>query len=179
MRTAIAAIAGAAAALVAASALGVAAAEAPTVSPTRTVAVQGIATVPIAQGSSASAATAVYRQAMAAAVTDGQSKAEFLAAKVGATLGPAQTVSEDGGSISCTGTTENGYVAYEGEQPDFGNARVLAGGVLRAAAAAPSGAPAPRPLVKRHKPRRKAKGKAALVSGCTLQAEVSLAYALG
>lgn len=178
MRTAIAAVAGAVAALLAASALGVAAAEAPTTSPTRTVSVQGVATVPIAQGSSAVAATAVYRQAMAAAVADGQSKAEFLAAKAGAGIGPVQSVSEDGGSISCTGTSEDGYVAYEGEEPDFGSARILAGGPVRAGAAPSASVGAPRPLVKHRKARRRPKGKAALVAGCTLQAEVSLAYAL-
>ncbi len=178
MRTAIAAIAGAAAALVAASAIGVAAAEAPTSTPARTVAVQGIATEPLAQGSSAAAATAVYRQAMAAAVADGQSKAEFLAAKVGATAGPAQTVAEDGGSITCTGTGENTYEQYEGEQPDFGNASRVARGVFAAPESA-SSAPAPKPAVKkRRKSKRKPTGRAATVGTCTLTAEVSLAYAL-
>ena len=55
--------------------------------PSRTVSVEGVATVPIAQNANLAAATSVYRQGMAAAVADGQSKAEFLASKAGATLG--------------------------------------------------------------------------------------------
>jgi hypothetical protein len=161
--------------------LGVAAAEAPTTTPTRTVAVQGVASVPIAQGSSAAAATAVYRQAMAAAVTDGQSKAEFLASKVGATIGPAQTVVEDGGGISCTGAGENTYAPYEGEQPDFGYTNVRGVVAAAAPAAAPRSTAGGAPFSTKHrKAKRKPKGHAATVGpGCTLRAEVSLAYVLG
>jgi hypothetical protein len=169
-------------ALIAASMLGVAAAEAPTSTPTRTVAVQGVANVPIAQGSSAAAATAVYRQAMAAAVTDAQSKAEFLAGKVGASAGPAQTVAEDGGSISCVGPGESSYVPYEGEEPDFGSPSARVVPLLAGRSAAPSGAPAPVrvPLKKHRKSKPRPKGRAATVApGCTLSAEVSISYALG
>jgi hypothetical protein len=59
----------------AANMLGVAVAEAPTGTPLRTISVQGTATLPIGQGDNAAAATAVYREGMAGAVTDGQSKA--------------------------------------------------------------------------------------------------------
>jgi len=177
LRTTIVAVAAAAAALVAAGMLGVAAAEAPTVTPTRTVSVQGVADLPLAQGSSAAAATAVYRQAMAAAVNDGQAKAEFLAGKVGATLGPAQTVAEDGGYISCTGG-ESGYTQYEGEQPDFGTARsnptVVAPAV--GAPAASSGATVTKPkAVTKHRRRH---AKAASAVSCVLTAQVSLSYAI-
>jgi hypothetical protein len=64
--------------------LGTAVAEAPTTTTLRTVSVEGVGTQPIAQNADAATATGVYRQAMAAAVTDGQSKAEFLTGKVGA-----------------------------------------------------------------------------------------------
>lgn len=171
MRTLIVAAAAAALALVAAGLLGVAAAEAPTPTATRTVNVEGVSNLPLAQGASAATATAVYRQAMADAVADGQSKAEFLAAKVGATLGAAQSVDEDGGSISCTGG-EEGYVAYEGEQPDFGTARSQTSPVVASAPAAPVAA---KPVAKK----RRKRAKAAVATSCVLSAEVSLSYAIG
>ena len=118
MRVPIAATAATAAALVAASMLGVASAEAPTSSPVRTVSVEGVSIAPISQTADAASATAAYRAGMAAAVADGQSKAEFLASKVGASLGPAQSVVEGGGYISCVGTEE---AEYQGAQPDFGS----------------------------------------------------------
>jgi hypothetical protein len=178
MRIALAGILGAVAALVAASMIGVASAEAPTTTPTRTVAVQGVATVPLAQGSSAAAATAVYRQAMSAAVTDGQSKAEFLTGRVSATLGPVQSVAEDGGSIECSSPDGTEYVDYTGEQPDFGHATRTAFGLAAPAAAPQSSLARPKPVTKK-KHRRNRKGKAATDGGCKLSAEVSLAYAIG
>jgi hypothetical protein len=188
MRIAITAIVAAALAIFTASMLGVASAEAPaptttTVAtpvpvspPVRTVSVQGIATAPIAQGSSVSSATADYRQAMAAAVSDGQNKAEFLAGKVGATLGIVQSVTEDGGSIECRGE-ESRYTEYEGEQPDFGS---LGSTVLpeRAAAAVPPAAPASHKVTAKHRKARHPSAKTADASTCTLSAQVSLVYAL-
>lgn len=167
-----------AAVLFAASMLGVAVAEAPTGTPPRTIAVQGVANVPIGQNDNAQAATAVYREAMAAAVGDGQSKASFLAGKVTASLGPVQTVIEDGGYISCRGGGgETGYAEYEGEQPDFGSRPVpgVAVGV-----AAPLRAPAARPVqrAKRRK-RRSPAARKATVGSCTLTAQVSLVYTIG
>ncbi|HEX5223728.1 MAG TPA: hypothetical protein VFW29_01235 [Solirubrobacteraceae bacterium] len=180
MRIALAGILGALAALVAASMIGVASAEAPTTTPTRTVAVQGVATMPLAQGSSASAATAVYRQAMAAAVTDGQSKAEFLTARTGAALGAVQSILEDGGSIECSGVNSDEYAEYTGEQPDFGHATgAVAGRVLAGAAAPQTSLARPKPAIRKKKHRRSRKGRAATVGGCKLSAEVSLAYAIG
>ena len=122
MKRAIAVMIAIAAGLFAANMLGVAVAEAPTGTPLRTVSVQGTATVPIGQSASAAAATAVYREGMAGAVADGQSKAAFLAGKLSATLGAVQSVAEAGGYINCTGGPEGGYAEYEGEQPDFGYA---------------------------------------------------------
>jgi hypothetical protein len=92
MKIAIAATMAAAAGLVAANMLGVAAAEAPTGIPVRTVSVQGVATVPVGQSANVAVATAAYRQGMAGAVADGQSKAEFLASKAGAMLGSVQSI---------------------------------------------------------------------------------------
>ena len=180
MRVPIAAAAGGTAALVAASMLGGAAAETTGGgAPVRTVAVGGVASAPLAQGASAASATAVYRQALAAAITDGQAKAEFLAGKVGATLGAAQSVAEGGGSISCTGepgSEGTRYVAYEGEEPDF-PAGGFVPGVGPVAAAAPAvGAPVPRKLRRRR--HRTTAHRAAAVT-CTLQAHVSLSYQLG
>src|SRR5436305_11329738 len=134
MRSSIAAIAGVLAALVLSGMLGVASAEAPTTgAPVRSVSVGGVAKVPIAQNADAATATAAYRQGMAAAVTDGLSKAEVLAGKAGATLGAVQSITEGGGYISCTGEEENEYAQYRGEQPDFASP-VTYGGPVRAVA---------------------------------------------
>ena len=188
MRIAITAVVAAALALLTVSMLGVASAEAPaptttTVAapvpaspPVRTVSVEGVATAPLAQGSNASSATASYRQAMAAAVSDGQSKAEFLAGKVGATLGLVQSVSEDGGSIECRGE-ESRYSEYEGEQPDFGSSSTAVG-PLRAAAAAPPAAPSSHKVTSKRRKARHPSAKTAAASTCTLSAQVSLVYAL-
>jgi hypothetical protein len=185
MRIAIIATVAAALALFAASMLGVASAEAPTPTtttvsatpppapsaPVRTVSVQGVANVAIAQGSNVSNATAAYRQGMAAAVSDGQSKAEFLAGKVGATLGVVQSVGEQGGSIQCVGE-ESKYAEYEGEQPDFGSSEHTV------FAARPAAAPAV--AIPGHKVARKRRPRAkkAVAVTCTLSAQVSLVYAL-
>jgi hypothetical protein len=179
VKNAIAAISGVAAALLAVNMLGVASAEAPTGTSVRTVSVGGIAIVPIAQNANAASATAVYRQGMAAAVSDGQSKAEFLASKAGATLGSVQSIAEGGGYIGCTGTDESGYAEYQGEQPDFGSpagsigpARVSPG-----VAAPKSGTPLHRPTTK-HRKRKAPTAKHAGAPGCTLTAQVSLVYSI-
>ncbi|MCW3067720.1 MAG: hypothetical protein JWL67_345 [Solirubrobacterales bacterium] len=179
MRSVVAAIAGALAALLVASMLGVASAEAPTGTPVRTVSVAGVASVPIAQGANAASATDAYRQGMAAAVADGQSKAAFLASKAGVAVGGVQNIAEGGGYIVCTTGEEPGYAEYQGEQPDFG---FSPGGVraLNNAAAAPksSSPPVRKPSAKHRKHKTPAAKKAAAAT-CTLKAEVSLAYSIG
>ncbi len=173
MKSAIAATMAVAAGLFVANMLGVAVAEAPTGTPLRTVSVEGVATVPIGQGSSAAAATEAYRQGMAAAVADGQSKASFLAGKVGATIGGVQSVAEGGGDINCIGS-ESGYVGYEGEQPDFGYAQQPGVVASRSAAGA-----APKPAAKHKKRKHPTAKKAATPASCTLDAQVSLVYTIG
>jgi len=175
----IAVILAVAAGLVAANMLGVAAAEAPTTTPVRTVSVQGVATVPLAQGADVAVATAAYRQGMAAAIADGKVKAEYLAGKVEATLGSAQSVVEDGGSIGCTRKEESPelesrYAEYEGEQPDFGYGTSTA---PRVEAAAPRVASGARPPKKAKKKKRPTARKSSAVT-CTLSTQVSLIYAL-
>jgi hypothetical protein len=166
-------------ALVAAGTLGVASAEAPTTaSPPPTVSVQGVAVEPIEQSASAAIATTVYRQGMAAAITDGQAKAQFLASSAGVTLGAVQSIVENGGYIGCTGNE----VEYLGEQPDFGSPGVgVSPGAVSvprvAATATPGGS---KPAVK-HAKKKKHKSpvaKRASVAGCTLTAQVSLTYAI-
>jgi hypothetical protein len=175
MRIAIAASAATTAGLIAAGMLGVATAEAPTGAPVRTVSVEGVATEAIGQSATAAAATAVYRQGMTDAVSDGLAKAQFLASKVGATLGAAQTVVEGGGYISCVGEAE-----YLGEQPDFGSpgvsipqSGVTAPAVRRGAAQAVG-----RPRRKHRSRRKTPTAKKATVSTCSLSTQVSLSYAL-
>ncbi len=178
MRNVVAATMTVVAGLVVANMLGVAAAEAPTATPTRTVSVEGVATVPIAQGASLATATAIYRDGMAAAVTDGQGKAEFLASKAGATLGAVQSIAEGGGSIECTGGEESGYVAYQGEQPDFGSAQSVS--PLRAAAA-PATPALHKPTAKKRRKKKNVTSptaKKAAATACNLTTQVSLLYAI-
>jgi hypothetical protein len=173
MKSVIAATLVVAAGLVVVNMLGVAAAEAPTTTPIRTVSVEGVATVPIGQYAKLAEATAVYRQGMADAIADGQNKAEFLATKVGATLGSVQSIAEGGGSIGCTGGEESGYVEYQGEQPDFGSPAESV--VPLRAAAAPS-VKAGKPAVK-HRKKHPAAKKASATT-CTLNAQVSLVFVI-
>jgi len=165
-------------ALIAAGMLGVASAEAPTTaSPPPTVSVQGVATVAIGQSASAAAATTVYRQGMAAAITDGQAKAQFLASSAGVTLGAVQSIVENGGYIGCTGNE----IEYLGEQPDFGSPGVGVSGVAvspRAVTKAAPGAGKPTVNHAKKKKRRTSVAKRASVAGCTLSAQVSLTYAI-
>jgi Protein of unknown function (DUF541) len=174
MRIAIAAVSVASVALIAAGTLGVAGAEtttAPvaTVVP-RTVSVQGVASAPVEPTASTAAATAVYRQAMAAAIADGQSKAQFLAEKTGATLGAVQSISEGNGYIQCPGEEE-----YQGGQPDFGSGSPVVAVPVAFAKGhlSPSVHKAP---VKHHK--RRASAKKAAVEPCALSTQVALSYQL-
>jgi hypothetical protein len=180
MRTVIAAAVVTTIALVAVGMLGVASAEAPTTAaPPPMVSVQGVATEPIEQSATAATATSVYRQGMAGAISDGQAKAQFLAEKAGVTLGAVQSIVEDGGYIECTGG--EGYEGYSGEQPDFGSSS-------RGVAVAPEASPRAvartptsktrKPAVKRGKKRKSPTAKRASATGCSLSAQVSLAYAL-
>jgi uncharacterized protein DUF541 len=176
MRSAIAAGIAATVTLLAASVLGVASAEAPVTPPQRTIGVEGVAQLAIGQSDSAAAATAVYRQAMAAAIADGQSKAEFLASKVGAALGSVQSVVEGGGYIGCFSDEPEQSAEYEGEQPDFGSGPTTA----VPATAAPSVAAihvTAHPKPKKRRSKHPVAKRAGAVS-CTLSAQVSLVYAI-
>jgi hypothetical protein len=177
MRSAIAATMTVAAGLLVANMLGVATAEAPTGTPARTVSVQGVATVPIGQNDNRAAATAVYREGMAGAVADGQSKAEFLAGRTGVTLGGVQSVVEGGGYVACTGgSEESGYAEYEGEQPDFGS--VPQPGIVAGASAPASRGVTRKPATKHTKRKHPPTARKAAATSCTLTAQVSLAYAV-
>jgi hypothetical protein len=185
MRSAIAATLVVAAGLVLANMLGVAAAEAPTstATPVRTISVDGVASVPIAQGANMAVARTVYREGMAGAVADGQGKAEFLASKTAATLGSVQSVVEGSGSIECSGgEEESGYVAYQGEQPDFGSqqSRVIATPEVSRSSSAPAltKTQVKHPKKKKKKRKRKPSAKAATAVTCTLSTDVTLVYAI-
>jgi uncharacterized protein YggE len=182
VKRALAAILTVVAVLFAANMLGVAVAEAPTVAALRTISVQGTATLPIGQDDKAAEATAVYREATAAAIVDGQSKAAFLAGKLGSSLSAVQSVVEDGGYINCTAAGETEYAEYEGEEPDFGYGRQTnVGAVVPTSVAAPSkessSGATPKPRLKKRKHRHTTAKKAAAGS-CKLQAQVSLIYAI-
>lgn len=174
MRIVVVALAIAAVGLLAAGALGVAGgAETPApapAAPQRTVSVEGVAGVPVASEASAEVADAAYRQAMAAAIADGQGKAQFLAEKSGATLGAVQSVAEGGGYIQCPGELE-----YQGAQPDFGQgAPVVSAG---SAVAAPRAVVHTRRASAKHRKRRR-RARKATAQTCTLSTQVALVYAL-
>ncbi len=167
----------------AANMLSVAVAEAPTVTPLRTVSVEGVATLPIGQFADGPTATAVYREAMAAAVTDAQGKASFLAGKIGGTVAAVQSVVEGGGYINCS-SGEESYVEYGGVEPDFGTASAPSVTNTVSATSAPAKEESSARPVRRLKPKHPKKRKApvakkATAVGCTLTAQVSLVYALG
>jgi len=171
MRKLLTATLAAAAALIAVGLLGVAAAEAPTGSPVRTVGVEGVGSAPIAQEANGTAANAAYRQAMAAAISDGQEKATFLAGHVGGTLGAVQSVVEENGDVECESEGTE-YVRYLGVEPDFGTGRSGRIAAPEAAGALKSPKSAPRHKKKKHKAK-----KASAVS-CTVSAGVALNYQL-
>ncbi len=122
MRRATVACAASAVGLIGAGVLGSAAADAPPASVPHTVSVQGVGIAALDQGASATAATGAYRTGMAAAITDAQAKAQFLAGAVRATVGPVQALAENGGGIDC------GADDYAGAQPDFGSPRGVSQG---------------------------------------------------
>jgi hypothetical protein len=119
-------------------------------------------------------ANGVYRQALAAALADGRSKAEFLASNVSAALGPVQSLAEGGGYITCT-ASDGSYEEYEGQQPDFPSSQVGVG-VLGAASPALG-----RPVVGHRLARSRHRSTAhkATAPGCTLRASVSVSYQIG
>jgi hypothetical protein len=168
--------------LIATGVLGVATAETPSnpttgTSPPRTVSVQGVASEPLTSEASAATATSVYRQAMAAAVADGQSKAQFLAEKAGAALGSVHSLAEGGGYIQCPGNVE-----YTGGQPDFGFATGY-GVVAAQNTSIASGRPVPfhgKHPAKRKMPAPKhGSAKKYSAGDCTLSTQIALAYQLG
>jgi hypothetical protein len=179
MKIAIAAAGMAATGLVAGGVLVMAAkAETPSTSttpasaPLRTVSVQGVANEPLDSAASAEAATTVYRQAMAAAILDGQAKAQFLAEKAGAAVGQVQSIGEGGGYIQCPEGVE-----YQGGQPDFGSGSGIS--VVEGAVSPPAtrGAPTVHKAAKKHR-KRHGSAKQAAAESCTLSTQVALVYQL-
>lgn len=183
MKRTVAALVAAVAAFFAANMLSVAVAEAPTATPLRTISVEGVATLPIGQFADGPTATAVYREGMAAAVTDAQSKASFLAGKVGGTAASVQSVVEGGGYIGCIGGDESSYAEYNGVEPDFGTAPQTNVVTPLAASSAPAAKGSSGPAVKRVKPKRATRkrpvAKKAAAISCTLTAQVAVVYTLG
>jgi Protein of unknown function (DUF541) len=137
----------------------------------RTVSVQGVASEPLASTSSAETATTVYRQAMAAAILDGQAKAQFLAEKAGTTLGQTQNIGEGGGYISCPEGVE-----YQGGQPDFGSGS--SSGVVAPLAESRAAPPTVHRAPPAKKPRKRHSARKAAAESCTLSTQVALVYQL-
>ncbi len=148
----------------------------PVSAPLRTVGVQGVASEPLGSTASAEAATAVYRQAMAAAIGDGQAKAQFLAEKTGATLGQVQSIGEGGGYIQCPEGVE-----YQGGQPDFGSGVSEVFGAASVPAAAGRATPTIHKAPAKKRPakhRKRHSAKKATAESCTLSTQVALIYQL-
>jgi hypothetical protein len=178
VKRALAAVLAVVAALFAANMLGVAVAEAPTVTALRTISVEGVATVPIGQLDKLAEATAVYREGQAAAVADAQTKAAFLAGKIGGSVSTVQSVVEDGGYINCTASGETEYAEYEGEEPDFGSAPQPNVGAVAQGTLAPKAATTPAKAKLKHRKRKHTTAKKAAVGTCKLQARVAVIYAI-
>jgi hypothetical protein len=138
-----------------------------------TVTVQGVGEVPISASADQATAIAAYRAGMAAAVADGLSKAQFLAAQVGTTVdspGVSPGIVEGSGYINCPSEVE-----YSGHQPDWG----FGGGFISAAPTA--AVKAPHPPTVHHKKKTKKKhhvAKKAASPSCTLSTGVSITYVL-
>lgn len=136
-----------------------------------TVTVQGVAEVPISASANQPAAVAAYRAAMAAAIADGLSKAQFLAAQVGTTLfSPAAVtpgIVEGSGSINCPSGVE-----YSGSQPDW----AFGGGQFAASTPAPV-AKVIRPSTahKKKRPKHHLVKKAATQS-CSISAGLTITF---
>ena len=181
MRRATVACAASAVGLIGAGVLGSAAADAPPASVPHTVSVQGVGIAALDQGASATAATGAYRTGMAAAITDAQAKAQFLAGAVRATVGPVQALAENGGGIDC------GADDYAGAQPDFGSPGGFPGGSQPASSLSGTAVQKPaarKPARPHRKPAKKhARGKhnkrARTAAACTITAQVSVVYQLG
>lgn len=87
----------AAIAIAAAGVVGVASADGPATPANRTVTVMGDASLAVkCDKKGGSDVDAMYREALAQALAEAQDKAGFIAGKVGATLGAAQSVTENG-----------------------------------------------------------------------------------
>jgi hypothetical protein len=143
-----------------------------------------VAHVAISQTASEAEANAAYRQGLAAAISDGHEKAEFLAAQTGANVGSIQQIIERGGSIQCDLPAEVGpltdYEQYEGAQPDFGSVELSGSRLEAAPAAAPStvSTRTTKPTKKKHKKHKVKAKKAAEPVRCTLSTQVVLSYLL-
>lgn len=174
MRIVMAAVGAVFVGLLAVGVLGVANAETtPSKStPTRIVSAEGLGDATVESDATVSTATAVYREAMAAAIVDGKQKAQFLAEKAGASLGQVQTIAEDGGYISCPGEE-----VYTGGEPDFGSAQGVTD-TIAPASASPSAQNNRNGKGKAHKRRKRHTAKAAAVEPCSLSAQVLLSYEL-
>ena len=153
--------------------------------PPPSVAVEGVATVPISKTASSTEADNAYRQGLAAAIADGLGKAEFLAEQTAAKVGSIDQIEEAGGSVDCEAYSEAGSDTsgepYEGAEPDFGSVTDdTSVGLARAplAPAAVTQATKDHKKPKKHKKKHRPKAKKAGGVRCTLSTQVLLAYLL-
>lgn len=132
-----------------------------------TVTVQGVAEVPIGASANQPAAVAAYRAAMAAAIADGLSKAQFLAAQVGTTLDNISPgIVEGSGYINCPSGVE-----YSGSQPDW----AFGGGQFAASTPAPVAKVTRPSTAHKKRPKHHAVKKAASPS-CSISAGLTITF---
>ena len=125
-----------------------------------TITMNGSGTVTLAAGASSSAISAAYLSALTAALGDAHTKAADLSGAVGDTLGAVENITEE--------STDDGLCS----SPMFVNA---------SAKGAPSVAPKPSGKKHGHKKTHAPLARAADVAAtsCTVQADVTVTYAMG
>jgi Protein of unknown function (DUF541) len=136
------------------------------------ISVNGAGSANVPNGASTAQQQAAYDQALAAAITDAQTKARAVAQQLSLTLGPVQTFTEQ--SYDYLGYC--GFAVFAGAP--------AAAGVGTATPRAPSGASGanltPIPAKHRHHKHKKRARKAnSAENTCQIQAEATVVYAAG
>jgi uncharacterized protein YggE len=130
---------------------------------TRSITVNGNASRPISQSSSQAAVDSTYRSTINDAIDAAQVKATSIAVKLGATLGPVLSLTENYGDASC---------------PNYGAPvpTPVISGAAGSSNAGPSGGNLHLPPVKRHKRPHRHRHAADQNPICTISAYITVSY---
>jgi hypothetical protein len=154
-----------AAATVAAGTLGVADADTPTAQP-RTIEVKGSAARPVSSKASEAGIAQTYRDALATAVSSTRGKADFLAGQVGASITGVQSVTEQ--SETDDSACDDDYESVAAPMGGSGGAGTAPKRRRRPRNGGRPGAPG----------RTGTNARAARAPQCSVQADVTVAYAM-